>query len=350
MFVPQTAGFGGIVIVDLRLKLERLMKLACDGDGITHSTLHAEMEKSQKIRPAISKKWFTAAHPDIRTVGRKKFIAYWKSVHKIHFTDEHFEMPWAEFDKAFPLPKKTIANATFASDAEQLAKFAGVYQVVRPHAFHTDRYVLEALEIAIADGQCTIRTFSHTGSRLEYLYEGEGHFANRYCSAIMHRQHEKHAGGVAFRCIMLYLGALADPKRISGVILRGVSGEAGSDQPLGVPFIALRIPDSPPLNEADFTQGREDDFLRVHRNGSIVVGLAMTMAPDVEQSNTEAIYRWCHAIYQQLRNIEHCIKCSNDIVIHSIAPSELNRIRSLDHKVWRPLVDAHFAAEIVDED
>jgi len=323
-------------IVDLPRKLERLMKLARSGQGISKATLIAELWKKAEYATRLSVRLLESPSVQLRVPGRNKLIRYWNDEHNLPLTDECFFLPWDEFDKRFPLPKGAAPDAPSDTNTNSLSEFCGLYQVLRPHGFHLDRYVLEPLEILFESGTCNIRTYSHAGAKPEYLYRGEGRFANRYCSALLERKHHRHAGGLAFRTIMLYVGAQATPQRISGVIMRGVSGEAGPDQPLSMPIIALKIPNAPSLEAVEFQRGRTDDFHRIHRNSPLVVGVASNAQATVE------IFEWCHTIYQKLREMTHCIKSVNDIVIHSIAPSNMALVEELSSEHWTQLVERHF--------
>jgi hypothetical protein len=194
---------------------------------------------------------------------------------------------------------------------EKLTPIAGAYQIIRPYTSKSDRYVLEALSINIyADGPNEAMVmYSHTQPKREYLYAGSISINNKYCFGSLSRQHEDFESLRTPRSVVMYI---SEPEAcVSGIMLRGVSGNTTIRTAIAVPFIAIRSPyDMNILRTANVTKLRRDLY-QLERG--LIVG---------EISNTErnAAFQFCDAIFEKMKPLIHNI---NGFVLQTIEPKTL---------------------------
>ena len=322
-------------IVAFREKLELLCRLA---GGLSQEKVISDLYRKKGLRPTRTRTWFETDSPVIRSPYRDRFVEYWQVERKINFTHACFSMSLADFNRHFDRPDET-ANNHGPIGIEGITRFAGVYQILRPHTFLADRFILEAYELGVRNNKIFNRMYSHSnGPQPKYLYEGEGHAGGRYYSSLLIRPHEVLEGQGAFRCLTLFTGSTALDDCLSGLMLRGVSGNRGGRQAVALPLIALRIPNGASLSEPDFVSFGRPGPHRVHRDGYLMLG-------DIgSRPRYKALYDWCNSIMQSMRSLKDGVISGNDIVLHTVTPSDLSEIEGLDFKSWKAAVDAFWTA------
>jgi hypothetical protein len=321
------------VIIAFPEKLEILCALA----RIDETILKADLAKAG-IRRSISKNWFTTESPEIRAGYRKKFVEYWPREHSIPFEHVFFSMPLDDFRRELK-GKAVVLKPKHGGPprAAGMDRFKGNYQLVRPHTFDPEKYVLEPLQITVEEGEVTNFMYSHNNAPdKKYLYKGSGHFSSRYYSSLLVREHEVWQDQGAFRCITIYSGPRTHPDRLSGLMLRGVSGEVGGDQAVAVPFIALKTSEESDLTAPDFVRGGRDGIYRVHRDGYVMVGV-------IDKKNSKDLFEWCDSVFAALKELRRGFRYDNDIVLHTVAPSDLISVDQLASARWEKMVQSYFA-------
>jgi len=325
----------GDAVVSFKDKLRILIRLA----KIDAAKLQADLSKLKKIRKVRSGVWLADDAPIINSKYRQLFVEYWNEAHKIPFAHECFPMPLKEFQKYIDSrPEQDAVDFPVASTSarsepqgEGISKFAGTYQIIRPHTHEADRYVLEALEIIVDGDEVTNLMYSHTNS---FLYEGKGHASTRYFSSLLIRQHEEFAEKTAFRCITLYVGYRALTKRLCGLMLRGVTAEKAGSQAVAIPFIGLRVPENFGLRTPDNGPRDRNEPYCLHNGGHILVGTVS------KKKKVKEIFDWCEEVFDTIKSMKNGLFYNDQkIVLHTIAPTDLLEVDALDYERWKQLVD-----------
>ena len=315
------------------------LMLICDRLNMDRAALQTDLRKKHVARPKFTDKWFDMDRPDIHWDTRERLIDYLKAK-QVPFTHACFAMEIDKFRELLgkPFDVVSVQVVTVPPRAVGMDRFTATYQLIRPHTFRSDQYILETIEIADESGGATCLMYSHNNVQdTKYLYEGKAHYSSRYCSSLVTRMHEHYPEQIAFRSLMLYAGQNALSDRLSGLMLRGVKGEVGSDQAAAVPFIALRSPEKQSLRKPDFVPGKMEGLFLLHDNGHVLVGV-------VDRTGAaKGLYAWCHSIFSTIKELETGIMYGSSMTMHTVAPDDLRRIETLNFESWRTCVD-EFAA------
>jgi hypothetical protein len=216
---------------------------------------------------------------------------------------------------------------------ERLQRFAGTYQTIRPYVTDDSLYVLEPLSIAMNEsGEIENWMFSRNYPELKYIYHGTAVSAYVNYFSLLTRRHDKDPAENSFRCIALYIGEGADPRCLSGLMLRGVSGRSGETlQPAGVPFIALASGEEIDLEEPVFVQARKGNLYKLRGGSHVVVG-------DVSTETEPAMFAFCERIFHALAGNDKSPPVREQ-ALRTTPPDRLRRIDAARFESWKPLVD-----------
>jgi hypothetical protein len=196
--------------------------------------------------------------------------------------------------KAAKPPKGWHGNQRTWDNAVSLS---GTYQLLRPSATSagSNRYVLEVMSIDALSGNLdeTLFMYSHTQPSRDYLYSGSIEMNYKYCFGLMKRPHEHIDDIYSIRSIVLY--SASNKECLSGILLRGVTGQHGAKMAIAAPFVAIKSDFSP--NAIKTCAIREFIPLIYLLNDSLLLG-------EVKRDSllTNDIFLFCDNIFSSLRN------------------------------------------------
>ena len=308
-------------IVDFHKKIEIL----CARAGITPEKMYSDLKKHAEMHPGMFKKWRNLKTVQLNGGYSEKFIHYWKKHHKIDLPPI-ISLSIEEFEKQIDLQKESFPESLTPQE-RNIDKFIGTYQIIRPHTFFSNRYILETMEIKSERESTSIYMYSHNRPSIEYLYEGKTCVADRYCFSLLKRTHEADGAKHAFRCITFFAGSGASSEFVSGLMLRGVAGEYGN-QAAAVPFIAVRSDENYSLTEPNFIELKKELMWRLHPKSVILVG-------ELYENISDVLYELCDKMFKQIKAIDGALLSGNKTVLRTITSKDLKTITGLSFSSWR---------------
>lgn len=198
---------------------------------------------------------------------------------------------------------KRGAVAGWNHDQDDLLQFRaieGSYQIIRPPASERDVFILEPMAIVVDEqrSSASLQMYSHNLRMRQYLYTGDLYASFRYGFSLIRREHEENPDRYAIRCVNIHIGTHREAEGytshscLTGLMLRGVAGDAGPIRTTATPFVALKAP--PPHFDFDLA-----DFLsvagelrRLHTNSAILIGEVRSPTP---------LFQFCSKLYSELR-------------------------------------------------
>jgi hypothetical protein len=206
-------------------------------------------------------------------------------------------------DGAQPSGPEGAAEKWTDQDPEALLQFRaleGTYQLVRPHSSIQDAFILEALSIELDEGtnSANLRMYSHNQRAPEFAYFGEFYASYRYGFSLARRRHENNPARYAIRCLTFNVGTqrevggyLSYPC-LAGLMLRGVAGNTGPRQAVGLPLILIKMANT----AGDFQRATfdpvSDDLRRLFDLSDVLVGELHSPSP---------LFQFCQRAFQTLR-------------------------------------------------
>ncbi|ESQ90585.1 hypothetical protein ABAC460_08845 [Asticcacaulis sp. AC460] len=209
--------------------------------------------------------------------------------------------------------------------------FVGIYQVIRPHCARNGRYVLEAMEIARDGAGFKTYFYSYRQPERRFMYEGAGLGSIRYYFSMMSRQHEEAAGFSSFRCVSFYVSETEFNLSLSGVMLRGTSGNAMQKSVAGIPFIAIKLSSARSLREVDpvrleNSSKKADVLNRLQRDGHLLLG-------SIERAWNEDLTAYCEKLFQYPA-LKAAFETRHSQIIFTVPQNDLRDIDELSEEQW----------------
>jgi hypothetical protein len=203
----------------------------------------------------------------------------------------------------------------------------GRYQLIRPYTCHDDKFVLEPIELEIhkTTTEINIIMYSHNAMHKTYMYSGNAFISGKYMFSLARRRDDEAGNGAVFRSIIIYISSDRNDSSyvmhpcFSGIMLRGVKGDAIALTATAMPFILLRaMSDGYSLRSPNFTKFM-GGLQRINPNSYILSGIVHK-----NEENTYAIFKFCKQIFTSLKPLTF-----KKLNITTIKPSAVAKILSV---------------------
>ena len=326
-------GGQAVTVVDLDRKIKRL----CDEAKLGVTQLPNDMNELTRIGIATIRSWIKQSEPTtLWGSGRKRFVTYWSTLKNLPFNDADLELPYDEFDAAFTARMNRRKEEEFHVH-EKVKHLLGTYQILRPHTGSEHCYVLEPMSIEIDNARPTNMFYSHNHLGREYLYKGKSNTAERYYFSLMTRQHEHVKSMESYRCVAFNIGEGMWESCLSGLMLRGVTGEGAAKRAVAVPFLALRSGEKDSLVEPNWllldAAPGADRVYRLAPKSHVLIG-------EIRARWYPKLFAICDSIFKQIGDLKAGLFPTNRMVLNTLAPSNLRDIAELNFKDWARVVDS----------
>jgi hypothetical protein len=193
--------------------------------------------------------------------------------------------------------------------------------------------------MGITDNTSThyIAMYSHNRPERRYMYRGPLLLADRYGHSLLSRLEDNNSKA-AYRCIMFYIGDNSLEYCVSGLMLRGVSGQNfGGTQAVCVPFVAIHVSNDDILDSPQFTEIRRRTLYSLHPNASVLIG-------HVRNERGGPLFTLCDSIFSHLKRIKNGLFYQNNsIILRTVAPDELIQIDELEPEIWSAAISSLLA-------
>lgn len=191
--------------------------------------------------------------------------------------------------------------------------------------------MLEALGIEFKDGKLWNTSYSHQEPKPENMYVGSVELGQRYYCSLLKR---KGPHGPAYRCYTFFIGGKPRYKEcLSGIMLRGMSGEEHTEekQAVAVPFIALptsmtltlRKPDIAALNPP---AENADPIHLLHKEGDIFLGI-------IPEHWYPGLFGYCRKVFTDPAFVE--ASRQHDVGLKTATARVLKSMPELTLRRWR---------------